>query len=240
MTKRRKKKYRLKKWVKVTLWISFIISILTIASLLIFNKYQESHNKEETIPDISSLRLEYQNSDIMARIEIPDLGIDTLVTKTTDNEYYLQHDINKKKSIIGNPYIDYRNNNDFAHEKQINIYSHNVSNKQYREYYPFAKLEDLLNQRIFNKTNDITIYTDNRILKYQLYAVKIITKEDNEHMRLFIPTTTEWQNHLDTMLSNHKYCKGNCQLDNLDDILILQTCYYEMDDAYILVIAKKI
>lgn len=240
MTKRRKKKYRLKKWVKITLWISFVISVLTIVSLIIFDKYKASLPKEETIPDISTLRLEYNNPDIMARIVIKGINLDALVTKTTDNDYYLAYDINKKKSIIGNPFIDYRNNDDLAHEKQINIYSHNVRDKQYREYYPFAKLENLLNRETFIKSSDITIYTDNRILKYQLYAVKVITKEENEHMRLSFNSELEWQDHIDKLLSNHKYCKKDCKLDRMDDILVLQTCYYEMEDAYILVIAKKI
>ena len=164
MTKR-KKKYRLKRWVKVTLWISFIISVMTILSVTVYKKYRENNKHDDIIPDISTLRLEYSNTDIMARIVIPSINLESLVTKTDNNEYYLNHDIYKKTSIIGNPYIDYRNNSDLAHEKQINIYSHNVENKQYADYYPFAKLENLLNKDVFNKSNDITIYTDNRILK---------------------------------------------------------------------------
>lgn len=240
VNKKKRKRYRLKKWVKVTLWISFIISVLTITSILIFEKYKNNIPKDKEIPDISTLRLNYQNTDIMARIVIDNINIDAIVTKTSDNEYYLEHDLNKKKSIIGTPYIDYRNNNDLAHEKQINIYSHNVRDKQYKDYYPFSKLEQLLDMGTFNKSSDIIIYTDNRILKYQIYAIKIITKEENEHMRLITSKNTEWQNHLDILLNNYKYCKGNCKLDIDDDILVLQTCYYQMDDAYILVIARKI
>ena len=240
MTKRKKKKYRLKRWVKVTLWISFIISIMTILSVTIYKKYKENLHKETIIPDISTLRLNYNNTDIMARIVIPSINLESIVTKTNDNEYYLKHDINKKSSIIGNPYIDYRNNDDLAHEKQINIYSHNVDNKEYAEYYPFAKLENFLNKDTFNKSSDITIYTDNRILKYQIYAIKIITKEENEHMRLTPVDSLSWQTHLDALLTDYKYCKKNCKLEVDDDILILQTCYYHEKDSYIILIAKKI
>lgn len=182
----------------------------------------------------------YNNPDIMARLTIESIGIDVLVTQTIDNDYYLEHDINKTKNDTGNPFFDYRNNSDFAYEKQINIYSHNVRNKQYSEYYPFSKLESLLNSETFNKNNEIIIYTDNRILKYQIQAIKVITSKENEHMRLINYNEKEWQNHLNKMISNYKYCKHNCTLDNEDDILVLQTCYYEIDDSYIIVIAKKV
>ena len=240
MQKKKKKKYRLKKWVKVTLWVSFVISLLTIISVLLFNKYQERTPNNKEIPDISTLRLEYNNPDIMARITVDSIQLEALIAKTTDNEFYLEHDLNKKKSVVGNPYFDYRNSSDLAHEKQINIYSHNVENKQYSDYYPFAKLETLLNRDTFNKASDITIYTDNRILKYQIYAVKIVNSSENEHMRLVLNNLIEWQEHYNMLLKNTKYCKKNCQLDADDDILVLQTCYYQEKDAYILVIAKRI
>ena len=238
--KRRRKKYRLKKWVKKTLFAIFILIILVIVIKVLVSKYLNNHHDDKVITDISVLRKQYDNTDIVARIMIDNIKLDAIVTKTTNNDYYLEHDIYKNKSLTGNPFIDYRNSSDIAHDKQVNIYSHNVENKEYSDYYPFSKLERLLDKDIFNKNNEIFIYTDNRILKYQIYAIKIITEKENEHMRIKTNSIDEWDQHLDRLLANTKYCLDDCKLDSNDDLLILQTCYYDPEETYMIVIAKKV
>ena len=117
--KRRRKKYRLKKWVKKTLFAIFILIILVIVIKVLVNKYLNEHNDDKVITDISVLRKQYDNTDIVARIMIDNIKLDAIVTKTTNNDYYLEHDIYKNKSLTGNPFIDYRNSSDIAYDKQV-------------------------------------------------------------------------------------------------------------------------
>ena len=61
--------------------------------------------------------------------------------------------------------------------------------------------------------------------------------DDFQHMNLSF-TQEEWKKHIEWINNNSLYDDANFSLD--DDILIMQTCYYEPDDSYLLVVAKKI
>lgn len=199
-----------------------------------------SEEKEETyISPINDLISKYNNSDIIAELKISSIGLDDIITKTDNNEFYLKHNIYKKSSIIGNPYIDYRNGNNLDKERQINIYGHNSNNKSNKAKFTFSKLENYLNKDTFNNSDYIYLYTKDKLIKYEVYAVKII-KNDNEHTILDSVSDTKWQSHLDKLLKNTLYCKDNCSLKSDDQLLILQTCYFKPSGSYILVIARKV
>ena len=59
-------------------------------------------------------------------------------------------------------------------------------------------------------------------------------------MRIKTNSMDEWDQHLDRLLANTKYCLDDCKLDSNDDLLILQTCYYNPEETYMIVIAKKV
>jgi len=188
---------------------------------------------------ISNLKQEWNNDDIIATLEIKDLDINTVITKTTDNKYYLNHDLSKEENNLGNPYIDFRNSSILKDEKQINIYSHNSDYDDYKEKLPFYKLEKYLDKKNFEKSGSIKLLTEEEVLEYEVYAIKIITT-DNEHTVLDAKSDELWQHHLDKLLSDTKYCKGDCSLSPNDKLLILQTCNYNPKNSYIVLIAKKI
>lgn len=198
----------------------------------------EEIEQKGTIKTIDEYRSEYNNNDIIARLVIKDLEIDTLIAKTSNNTYYLDHDLNKKESNLGSPFIDFRNSNNLSNERQINIYSHNSDYYEYQEQLPFYRLEKLLNEEPFNNAGNIELYTDNEIMKYEIFAIKIVTT-DNEHTVLDSKSEEKWEIHLNKLLSDTKYCKGNCRLGVDEKLLILQTCNYNPKGSYIILIAKK-
>ena len=51
-------------------------------------------------------------------------------------------------------------------------------------------------------------------------------------------TDDEWRQHLEWLQEQFLYSTG-VSLDEKDYLLILQTCYYEPQDSYLLVVAKK-
>ena len=197
-------------------------------------------NKEKDLKDrIESYQKKYNNKDIVAQLIIEDLEINTLITKSKDNQYYLNHDLAGKESALGNAFIDFRNDLPLKDERQINIYSHNSDYDSYREKLPFYKLENYLEKKKFDSSKNVYLYTKEKKLEYEVYAVKIITN-DNEHTVLDSNDDTRWNQHLKKLLTDTKYCKGNCALDNNDKLLILQTCNYQPRNSYILLILKKI
>jgi len=230
---------------KLILLVVLVVMLLSIATL---NKTVEEPNiepvfeeveKETYISKIKDYQSEYNNKDIIAELVVKDLEIDALITKSTNNSYYLDHDINKRESNLGNPFVDYRNSNNLWLERQINIYSHNSDYYAYQEKLPFYKIEKLLDKDTFEKTENIYLLTEKEKIEYEIVAIKIVTT-DNEHTVLDSKSDERWNNHLTKLLSDTTYCKGDCKLDLNDKLLILQTCNYNPKGSYIILIAKKI
>lgn len=93
----------------------------------------------------------------------------------------------------------------------------------------------------YDTTCKIVIYTkDNLLIKYNVYAVKIVNEKQNEYMRLLFNSYYVLEKHLESLLSDTIYCTGDCYLDINDDILILQTCNFSPKDTFIIVVAKKV
>lgn len=195
--------------------------------------------EEVYVSKINEYREEYSNNDIVAELVIDDLGIDSLITKSTNNEYYLNHNLTGNDDVLGNPYIDFRNELPLGLERQINIYSHNSDYYSYQEQLPFYKLENYLDEEKFDNSKNVYLYTEEEILEYEVYALKIITT-DNEHTVLDSKSDARWDKHLEKLLTDTKYCKDDCKLDSTDKLLILQTCNFQPRDSYILIILKRV
>ena len=74
------------------------------------NKNQNTNNdnkqiekKDTYINQLPNYRNQYNNQSIFGKLVIPELEINTLVTKTNNNSYYIDHDIYNNYSILGNP-----------------------------------------------------------------------------------------------------------------------------------------
>jgi SrtB family sortase len=97
--------------------------------------------KEKQIPFIETdfSKLKERNSDTVAWLRVDAADISIPIVQSTDNEYYLNHDIDKKVSNMGWVFADTRNNMEFLGENTV-LYGHNVYNKQM-----FGNLKKLLN-----------------------------------------------------------------------------------------------
>ena len=94
--------------------------------------------KDNTVEEINNIKKQYQNDDVIAYIEIPNLLKEPIV-QTTNNSYYLHHDIYKQDNIIGATFLDYRNN--IENSKKLLIYSHSDPEGTL----PFVKLSNYNN-----------------------------------------------------------------------------------------------
>ena len=64
---------------------------------------EDTNSIEENIPD---------NEDIVGKIKIDGTNIDEYIVQGSDNEYYLNHNLDKEEDIAGAVFLDYRNNFD--------------------------------------------------------------------------------------------------------------------------------
>lgn len=196
--------------------------------LIIFNTYINYDTKNYIkVNKLDYFKNYYNNSDIIGSIKIDDTKIDSLLVKSDDNEFYLNHDLYKNFDIKGTIFVDYRVN---LNSDQINIYGHNsnVYDVQFKDLENYLKKDFYVNHRYINLWDGVNEYI------YEIFSIQLIN-DDYEHM------IVNPKNKIDHIkkLSKSIYDTG-VNVDINDNILILQTCSYDINGKYILISAKKI
>ena len=177
-------------------------------------------------------RNEYNNSDVVARVLIDSIDLDVSLMQASDNSFYLEHDEYKNKNRLGAAFLDYRNNIDL--DRKILIFGHNSKYIKTE----FQKLEKFLSNDFYNDSfnRELVIETSNKISLYEIASV-FVEDEDFQHMDLSF-SDDEWNSHINWINNSSLYEDVILSYD--DEIVIMQTCYYEPDDSYLLIVAKKI
>ena len=183
-------------------------------------------------------RNQYGNSDIMGRLEIPNLNINTLITRTTDNSYYLDNNLYHQWDGLGVPFFDYRNL-DLNNNRQLNIYGHNTQKEEFYDRLPFTNLEAYVDPNMFKNYKDVYLSIDERQIQYEVVAIKIITDGNNEHMKLIFSNDADYLLHVNRLLSNTLHKSENAEFKASDRMLVLQVCHYNPMGSYLLVICKE-
>lgn len=190
---------------------------------------KKDYNKTKTnsLKDLDYYKNYYSNNDIVGTLKISGTKINTLLVQGSDNEYYLNHTISKKKSAVGSIYVDYRTNLD---AKQINIYGHNSKAVKLM----FNELEKYRSKDFYESHKTIELYDGTKTSIYEIFSVQIVT-DDYEHMDV-VPQNRK--SHLEK-LSNGLYETGIITNEE-DDVLVLQTCTYTPKNSFIIINAKKV
>ena len=100
----------------------------------------------------------------------------------------------------------------------------------------FQFLENYLDISFFYEHPFFIWQTEESLDVYSIVGTLVVTS-DFLHMQLEF-TDDEWRQHLEWLQEQFLYLTG-VSLDEKDHLLILQTCYYEPQDSYLLVVAKK-
>ena len=191
----------------------------------------DSRDYVKISPDVNlaQKRYEYNNQNIIGRLEIPEL-FNVLVVKGKDNGYYLNHSIYNTNDARGTEFMDYRVNPD---SKQINIYGHNSRNKNLK--IPFLKLEKFLDEAFFNANPYIIFQHDNGRSVYKITAIKEVTTY--EHM-VVEHTGSDFINQINWFKTDAIHVR-EVQFDEDSDIIVLQTCSHNLEDAYYIIVGIK-
>ena len=216
--------------------------LITLSTLFLFNlnnkkldnkKVKKIINKtiENSKDDITNAKDSYGNEDIIGNITVSGTDIDEYIVQTSDNNYYLNHNLKKEYDIAGAVFMDYRNSVD---DKKILIFGHNARKL---DTVPFHDLEKYLDESFYreNKYVDLKFNEDT---KWLIFSVMIVKKGNNTHMKLEFDDNS-WLEHLNYLKSNSIYDTGvDVSFD--DRIVVIQTCNYHPENTYILICAKKI
>ncbi|MDD2219171.1 MAG: class B sortase [Desulfoplanes sp.] len=172
------------------------------------------------------------NEEVTGWISIDNTEIDYPVVKTSDNEFYLDHNFRKEKSGAGTIFMDYRNGGDPGDQNTI-LYGHNrkdgsmfngLTKYKRQEYYrdhPVLEFSDLKEDQ-----------------EWRIFSV-YITDTDFNYIQTDFADEDDFQRFLEEISSKSMYDTGT-DVSRKDQILTLSTCTYEFADARLVVHAKRI
>ena len=194
--------------------------------------YNDNDNKKEEIISTYSLN-EYinKNPDTIGYLKVKGTDIDLPVVKTDNNDFYLNHDFDKKWNSMGWVYADYRNN--FPNFSQNTIlYGHT-----YKDTIMFSSLKNVLNDDWFNNKDNhiIEFNSTNKEHKWQVFSIYTIEKTSDY---LGVEFNDQEFINFTNMLKNRSLKNFNVEINEDDKILTLSTCY--ISSKYRLVVHAKL
>lgn len=175
----------------------------------------KENGSNDVVYNVDFKALKAKNSDTVAYLKVNNTNIDYVVVRALNNEYYLYHNFNREYNISGWVFMDYKNKLDGT-DKNIIIYGHNTKDDSM-----FGSLKNTLNEEWYeNEENQIiTLVTENETIKYQIFSIYIVNKED-----YYIKTQfDDYLKFLDTIKSR-SIKKFDVLLYEEDSILTLSTC----------------
>lgn len=201
-----------------------------------------SMQKDENGVFIAFKELMKNNSDIKAWMKIEGTNINNPVYQTTNNDYYIDHDMNKQSSRYGALFID----KDAAitatgNSKNVVVYGHHM-----RDGTMFGTLKKYTDINFYKQHPVIdftTLYLD---ADYKVFAVFITnTKPEQDNGEVFNYRYPEFASEEDflSFVNNVKVrsiIDTGVEVDAQDELLTLSTCTYEFDDARLVVMARKV
>lgn len=120
--------------------------------------------------------LKAKNPDVCAWITVPNTNVDYPILQSQpgeDNDYYLTHSWERKRSSAGAIYIQ-RNNSNQITDRNTVIYGHNMKNKTM-----FRTLHNFRDPKFFAANEYFTIYTPGHIKTYRIFSAY---RYDNRHI----------------------------------------------------------
>lgn len=180
-------------------------------------------------------KLYKRNNDMTGWINIPGTEIDYPVLQSSDNEFYLHKNFDKKYQYSGVPFLDYQ-----CVENSLNniIYAHNM--KSGAMFAALAKYED---EDYYNSHRRILYDTLYDIGRYDVVAVFKTKVGAKNEFRYYKYTDLRDENRYEDYIHNvRQYSMYDTEVNIAygDELLTLSTCAYHTSDERIVIVAKKI
>lgn len=169
------------------------------------------------IDDINFSELSHVNSDVVAWLIVDNTNINYPIVKTSDNDFYLNHNINKIKDSSGWTFMDYRNSSNLDDENTI-FYGHNLLNKT-----SFGSISNIFTDKWFKKSNhSIVVVTPTGRFTYKIFSV-YYSEPDTSYLQTNFSDNTQYLEFLNMLKDKSKYDFSE-KLTEDDKIITLSTC----------------
>lgn len=179
-----------------------------------------------------------QNSDMVGWLEIPDTVINYPVMQMADdNEYYLNHDFEKKDNSSGTLFVDYRSDVVNPTTNTI-VYGHNMKNDTM-----FGCIDNYLEEEYYKNHKTVNFDTIYEKREYEVVAVCLaeVAYQDENSYRYYnfiqASNQAEWEAFVANVNSLSIY-GDDVDLQPSDKVLTLSTCNNYTEDGRLFLVCK--
>ena len=202
----------------------------TVGTDQIMNKYRDLYN---------------DNNDFCGWITIPNTNVDGAIYQTLNNSYYINHNGQKKSSIYGAYFADYKCTIAAEGSSQnITVYGHHM-----RDQTMFAQIRKYKDISFYKENPTLTFDTLYSSSKYKVFAAFITNADPADDNGYFFDFAVQGFINQEDFLAWIEQVRRrsiiNTAVDVVegDDILTLSTCTYELGtsmDMRFVVMARKV
>lgn len=179
--------------------------------------------EEKPYPKVDFKGLKALNRDVIGWIYVPDTEINYPIVHTTDNDYYLDHMVDRTENSSGAIFLDARNPGDLSDLHNI-IYGHHMKNGSM-----FAALKGYKKQEFFDEHKEGYLITEAGVYKIDFFTGHVANVEEDA-WQLDFADSTEFDNWIKSLQDISAF-KSDLTPEYGDKIFTLSTCSYEFDDA---------
>ncbi len=201
--------------------------------------YQESLSPDQPTPFERMLAI---NDDFMGWLTIENTNVDHPVYQADDNDYYLNHNQEKKVSGYGALYYDYRTVITKNYEDQnLVIYGHSMKNGSM-----FGKLKLFRDADYYDTDHTITLTTVNGEKKYVVFStflLNAVREDDNNYIFNIYKTAFATEEEFNEWIAEAKdrsLVDTGIDVNFSDSILTFVTCCDDFDDARLIIMAREL
>ncbi len=173
-----------------------------------------------------------KNQDVTGWIRVPNTIIDYPIVHTDNNDYYLDHSFEHKKSSAGAIFMDYRNIGD-ASDRHTIIYGHHMKDGSM-----FKGLTKYTDPSFMEQNRIITTSTLYEEIEWEIFSV-YVTDISFYYIITDFRSNRDYVDFLHT-LQDKSLLSHEIELSSSDQILTLSTCTYDFDDARFVIHAKRV
>jgi sortase B len=166
--------------------------------------------------------LKKRNTEVVAWLKMDSVGLSLPLVQTTNNEYYLDHDIDKRSNKLGWVFFDTRSNTEHLGMNTV-LYGHNAVNKQM-----FGSLKSLFNTDPERMSQDevLQLTTPTKEMVFQLVSVYVTEYDDWHYVDQIFTSNEEKQAFIDRLREkNELKLFDRTDLTVQDKFITFSTCY---------------
>lgn len=185
------------------------------------SKFNVSSSTSET-QENNLEKIKEDNEDIVGWISIPDTDINFPIVQADDNEFYKNHNLNRKTNDNGTIFMDYRNNTTETNQNYV-VYGNDL----------FSDLTAYKYQDFYDDHKEITFVTDSGMYRAFVFSVFEVHKDKASQITTW-NSLEERQRYIDSSLERSYILSDLLILDD-ENILTLTTTTDWSDEVMITV-----